>query len=135
VQGLSDHPAIFYDVMPTIAEVAGVDAPKQTDGISFLPEVLGKNQRKHVSLYWELQTLVPDEKGNLSYRRATRKGDWKAVRYEDKGSTELYNINTDLYEKNDVAKQHPEIVQNLEKLIMERSKKSPYFPQAGKIIE
>jgi arylsulfatase A-like enzyme len=135
VRGVSEHQAIFYDIMPTLAEVAGVEAPKQTDGISFLPEVLGKEQTKHDHLYWELQTLIPDENGNLSYRRAARTGDWKAVRYEDKGSTELYNLTSDLYEKNDIAKQHPEIVKSMEKVILECSEKNPHFPNAGMAIE
>ena len=43
----------FWDIMPTFCEVAGVESP-QTDGISMLPTLLGKEQKEqHEFLYWE----------------------------------------------------------------------------------
>ena len=44
----------FWDVMPTLCEVSGAPEPDLTDGISFLPTLLGKTQNhQHDYLYWE----------------------------------------------------------------------------------
>ena len=41
---VSDHPAAFHDLMPTLAGIAGIDPPVNIDGMSFLPELLGEEQ-------------------------------------------------------------------------------------------
>ncbi len=59
----------FQDVMPTLCEIAGVQPPVDADGISFLPELQGKEQKKHEYLYWEF----PETGG----QQAVRMGKWK----------------------------------------------------------
>ncbi len=132
-KGVTDHQAIFYDVMPTLADVAGIPIPEQTDGISFLPEVLGEKQEKHKHLYWEIQ--VVRNQSDKGFRQATRMGDWKAVRYGNKEGTELYNLKTDLYEKNNVAKDYPEIVERMEKILEVESTKDERWPFSGQGIK
>jgi arylsulfatase A-like enzyme len=110
----SDLISAFWDVMPTIAELAGVKSPENIDGISFLPTLLGeKKQKKHDYLYWEFH--------ELGGRQAIRKNNWKLVRYQvlkaDKIITELYDLNTDLGENKNVAAQHPEVVKELLELM------------------
>jgi arylsulfatase len=103
---VSDHVSAFWDVMPTLCEVAGIDPPDDTDGISYLPELLGKEQPEHEFLYWEF----PESGG----QQAIRIGDYKARRKNmQKGNTEfeLYDLVKDPVESNDIAGQHPEIVQ------------------------
>jgi arylsulfatase A-like enzyme len=100
--------------MPTIAELAGVKSPENIDGISFLPTLLGKMEQKvHDYLYWEFH--------EMGGRQAVRKNNWKLVRYQvlkaDKITTELYNLNTDLGENNNVAVQYPEVVNELLELM------------------
>ncbi|VGO16433.1 Arylsulfatase [Pontiella desulfatans] len=126
--GVSDHPAIFYDVMPTLADVAGIDVPEQTDGISFLPEVMGTPQKEHDLLYWELQHASGKESG---FRQAVRKGDWKAVRYANKGRTELYDLKIDINETTDVADLHPEVVERMNRILTQKSEKTELYPYAG----
>ncbi|WP_419194862.1 sulfatase-like hydrolase/transferase [Novipirellula herctigrandis] len=123
----SEHQAIFYDVMPTLAEIAGVDPPDQTGGISFLPELIGKEQKTHDHLYWEIM----EGRAAKAFRQATRMGHWKAVRYGAAGVTELYNLETDLYETKDVAASYPEIVEKMNKILRSESKKDPHFPYSG----
>ena len=106
----TDLISAFWDVMPTVADIAGIKAPENTDGISFLPTLLGKSgQKLHESMYWEFH----ENNG----RQAVRKGDWKLVRYNvsipEKITTELYNLKTDLGEENNVAAKNPEIVKEL----------------------
>ena len=106
----SDHVSAFWDVLPTVAELAGVKYPEKLDGISFLPTLLGKSgQKGHASLYWEFH----EQKG----RQAVRMGDWKLVRYNvsipEKITTELYDLKTDLGEENNVAAKNPKIVKEM----------------------
>ena len=49
----SNHVAAFWDIAPTLLEVAQAKPIKNTDGISFLPTLLGKKgQKEHEYLYY-----------------------------------------------------------------------------------
>lgn len=105
----------FWDMMPTMCEIAGVECPP-TDGISMLPEMLGEpdKQQKHDFLYWE----YPEAGG----QKAIRTGDWKAfVRDIRKGNRkiELYDLSVDPREQNDVAEQHPDVVSRVLEIFRE----------------
>ena len=119
----SSHISAFWDVMPTIAELVGIQVPDNIDGISFLPTLLGsEGQKEHDYMYWEFH-----EKGG---RLAVRKGDWKAVRYDVlKGEkpTELYNLADDIGEENNLADQHPELVKELEEIMKNARTESEIF--------
>jgi len=128
---VSNLQSTFYDVMPTLAEVANIDVPNKTDGISFLPELLGEKQKKHDFLYWELHESAI-VKGT---RQAVRVGNWKAVRYGNKYHTELYDLENDLYEENDVSARHPDVVIKLNKILKEESKPIEYFPFSGGVFK
>ena len=102
----SAHVAYFGDLMATAAELAGIDAPPATDGISFVPALLGRDtqQRRHTFLYWEFH-----ERGFS--QAALHAGRWKGVRLRKTGAPlELYDLANDIGEKNDVAAAHPEVV-------------------------
>ncbi len=109
----SNHISAFWDVMPTLCDTAGVPAPEFTDGISFLPELLGKkNQPKHHHLYWEFSGY----KG----QQAVRMGKWKAIRKNiRKGNLniELYNLATDPQESKNIAGDYPEIVKEIKSIM------------------
>lgn len=96
----------FYqpDVLPTLTELTGTEAPTDIDGLSILPELLGaeavgRQQEKHKFLYWEYGSQV-----------AVRSGNWKALRPKQGAPWQLYDLGTDLGEKKDVADEHPELV-------------------------
>ena len=99
---VSDHLWYFPDVMPTLAEITGTHAVKDTDGISILPELLGRKQPQHKYLYWEL--------GNQS---AVRMGAWKAVRPRPNAPWELYDLKTDISEEHNVAAANPKILSQI----------------------
>ncbi len=118
----TDHPSAFWDFLPTICDIVNIDKPTDIQGVSFLPTLEGKNeeQKKHPYLYW-----------GFAYkdgRVALRQGDWKIVRYDvdsKKNSTyELYNIKDDLSEKNNLAKQNPEKIIEMRKLLKAAHKES-----------
>ncbi len=108
----SNHISAFWDVMPTLCEVANTDLPKYTDGISFLPTLEGEKQKKHPFLYWEF--------AGYHGQQAVRMGKWKAIRKNIKKGNltiELYNLEKDIKEENDVAEQHPEIIKKMEDIM------------------
>jgi len=110
----SAHVSAFYDLMPTICDLAGVEPPKDIDGISFMPELLAQEQEAHEFLYWEF----PSYNG----QQALRMGQWKGVRkdiFDGNMGIELYDLDNDLSETNDVADQHPKIVQRIEQLMIQ----------------
>jgi len=110
--------------MPTLAEIAGVALTEPTDGISFLPELLGKEQPRHEFLYWEFH-----EQGG---KVAVRMGNWKAVKTDIEkiphGATELYDLSTDIGEAKNIASDHKEIVHKLDSLIEASHVRSDDFP-------
>ncbi len=109
----SDHISAFWDVMPTLCEIAGVDAPTDTDGISFLPALIGTQQTAHNYLYWE----YPEYGG----QQAVRMGKWKGIRKDIKKGNmiiELYNLEEDIQEQNNVAEAHPEIIQQMQNIMV-----------------
>ena len=55
--------------------------------------------------------------GRFSRKEAIRQGKWKAVRLDPKKPTELYDLERDLGEQNDLAKEHPEVVKRMEALM------------------
>lgn len=113
---VSGHKSAFWDVMPTFAEVAGLDTPEDIDGISFLPTLLNKGkQKEHDYLYWEFY--------EMGGRRAVLQGDWKAVQYDVKknpdGPIMLFNLAEDPGEENDLAADYPEKIAKFRELIDE----------------
>jgi len=96
----------FWDVMPTLCEIAGTSAPDDIDGFSIAPTLLGHTgQRLQEYLYWEYR--------GEGRAQAVRFGDWKAVRNNVEkaphATPELYNLGSDPSEKANVARQHPDL--------------------------
>lgn len=111
----SDHISAFWDLLPTLCEIAGLNVPEDVDGISYLPELLGKeDQEVHPHLYWEF----PSSGG----QQAVRMGKWKAIRkniLQGNLEIELFNLDEDIREQHNVAADFPDISRRME-LIMEK---------------
>ncbi|WP_409150353.1 arylsulfatase [Sphingobacterium sp. BS-2] len=121
----SDHIGAFWDVAPTLLEVAQAKPLKQTDGISFLPTLLGKKgQKEHDYLYWEFH-----EQGG---KQGLRIGDYKAIRLNAKGNPDaeiaIYHLPTDVAEQNNIASKHPELLEKAKKIMAEARTESAIFP-------
>ncbi|HUY93215.1 MAG TPA: arylsulfatase [Pirellulales bacterium] len=101
----SDHVGYFGDWMATAAELAGTSVLDGCDSISFVPTLLGKpgEQQQHEFLYWEFH-----ERGFK--QAALYQGRWKGIRSgAPDAPIALYDQETDIAEKQDVAAEHPEI--------------------------
>lgn len=118
---VSDFPWAMWDFLPTAADMAQTKAPKNIDGISVYPLLTGKVQtNKHDFLYWEFH-----ERG---FQQAARMGEWKAVRPQRDEPLELYNLKSDLGEKENVAKRNPEVVAKFESYFKNARKDDPQWP-------
>jgi len=120
-----DHISAFWDVLPTMAEIAKTDVPDDIDGLSFLPTLLNKGKQKiHDNLYWEFHSY--------GGRQAVRKGKWKAVKYNcfdpQKTKTELFDLDKDPSEEHDLANQFPDILVEMEAIMKKEHTFDPEFP-------
>ena len=110
---VSEHISAFWDLMPTCTELVGANTPDGIDGISYVPTLLGKKQTEHQYLYWEFH-----ERGG---KQALRMGNFKAVRLnvrkKPNGPIELYDLNNDIGETNNIAQKHPAIIEKMAKIM------------------
>ena len=99
----------IIDVMPTLLEVAGGEYPRQhagekiwpMEGKSLVPALDNKPVEREC-LFWE-------HIGN----RAVRQGKWKLVARRPTGPWQLYDMEADRTETNDLSQKHPEKVKEL----------------------
>ena len=104
-----DYPVISNDFYPTLMEVPGLDKTQlknsQQDGISLMP--LLKNPKSHLdreALFWH----SPHYYTTTSPVSAIRKDNWKLIHYFEDDHLELYKLDKDLGEKNNLADTYPE---------------------------
>ncbi len=128
----SDRVTGFEDWMPTLMELAGAkdSAPKDTDGISFAPTLLGQRQEARAFLYREF----PGYGG----QQCVRVGDWKGLRLNLKPgpaakkapdfTIQLFNLRDDPAETKDVAAKHPDVVSKIADVMRAQHVASAEFP-------
>ena len=109
---INHQPAHLVDVLPTLAELADTELPKQwsgrelepDSGISLMPILQGKKIKKRPPIH----LLFGSDRG-------LRDGDWKLVSFRSH-PWELYNISTDRTELENLAAKHPGRVRQMSKL-------------------
>jgi arylsulfatase len=111
--GTIDHqPAHLIDIMATAIDLGEADYPEQyggrqiepLQGKSLLPIIEGKQRPGHEWLYFI-----------FSNNRAIRRGEWKLVSARG-GPWELYQIEKDRTELNDLSEEKPELTAELSEL-------------------
>jgi arylsulfatase A-like enzyme len=99
------EPVISLDIMPTICAILNIPLPKNTiyDGINILPAIEGNSKQPlHKELFWD----------GADNRWAVRSGNWKLV-FDKEAKLELYNLQNDLSETNNLAASNPEKTKEL----------------------
>ena len=106
---VNDHTVCLNDLMATAAEITGAKIPDNAgeDSVSLVPELLDstKNATREA-------TIHQSAAGDL----AIRQGPWKMI-FHKNGTRELYNLETDVSEKNDVLAANKEIVEKMTTLM------------------
>ncbi|PQO26080.1 arylsulfatase [Blastopirellula marina] len=134
----SDVPVCSLDILPTFCEMAGVEIPAdaQLDGTSLVGLFRGQPIQRAKPLFWHYYRAYDNAKV------AVRDGDWKLVALWDQGEVkpgaayqkgdyskikdakftafELYNLTEDIGETKDVSADHPQIVAQLKKALLEK---------------
>ena len=108
----------MWDFFPTAAEIAGVKAPDNLDGISILPILLGETQKQqnHEFLYWEYKA-----------EQAVRMGKWYG--YKNKaGKLEIYDLEKNPEQDKDLSAEYPEIAQTINQIMKSEHTPSDAFP-------
>ena len=122
---VSDAVWYYADFLPTVAEVVGVDAPDDVDGVSILPVLLGESRDVGERfLYWE--------RFGGGFKQAVRWKNWKAVRNPSPKlldePLELYDLDNDIGEENDVAKAYPDVIAEIEHFMKDARTDSHNWP-------
>jgi len=103
----------FQDFLPTFAQLAGVNSPKQIDGISVLDAIVGEaSVGSDRPLYWEFQ-----QKTDKPLMQAVRLGNYKAVKLAQDKAIELYDLASDPYETKNIAEVHPQVVAKMARIM------------------
>ena len=108
-----DRVVSSLDIFPTALEAAGADPSreKQLDGVSLIPHLAGKeNSNPHDRLFWRAV-------GGFEY--ASRIGDHKLYKRANEENLLLFDLKSDPFERKDIAGDHPELVEKLDKAYRE----------------
>ncbi|WP_281614751.1 sulfatase-like hydrolase/transferase [Flammeovirga sp. SubArs3] len=120
----SDFIITDYDIMPTVADLMGIDL-EVTDGISYLPTLLGKGKQKsHDFIFFKCTTgvsqdVIIKDGWKLINERDVEKSDFETQQKVYKWA--LYHLDKDPYEKKDLAAKYPEKVKELKALIQQQN--------------
>lgn len=135
---VSTHVSGFQDLLPTAAELSGAKLTAETDGLSLIPTLLGKEgQQQHSHLYWAFneqggKIAVLKWPWKLIHLNTGAKREGEPAKGKNKGKNQepkplqklLYNLDQDIGEETNLAAKHPEIVTELESL-MQSSYRAP----------
>ncbi len=116
-----EHVWAFWDFLPTVAEIVGIQPPGDIDGISFLPVLLGvpEKQKKHDFLYWE-----------YNQEQAVRMHEWYGYKNRQ-GVLEVYNLQKDPQQNKDISSQYPIITKRINKIMKAEHTPSDVWPSPG----
>ena len=97
-----DIPVTSPDFYPTFLEITGIDLnPKQhCDGTSIMPLLAGKSKLNRDAIYWHYPHY-----GNQGGTpgASIRAGDYKLIKFFEDNHVELYNLQEDISEENDLS--------------------------------
>ncbi len=116
--------SVQFDLLATLTDLTHQHIPNKTDGISFLPELLGNSaaQTRHEYIYFEF----PEKGGQV----AIRLGDWKAVktnvRKDPNTPWQIFNLKTDRNETTDIAAQYPDLLKKFD-AIQQKEHQHPHI--------
>lgn len=137
------QPVIIEDFFPTILEMAGVKNYKtiqQIDGRSFVPALKNTNLKNaDRPLFWHYPNNWTGKDGpGINYFSAIRLGEWKLVYNMRQQKLELYNLQKDIGEQNNVALQNSGKVKQLAALLTHQLKTMnapmPFYKISGKAV-
>ncbi|NLR60406.1 arylsulfatase [Chitinophaga polysaccharea] len=110
----SELPGVQYDIMATLAAIAGIKAPAN-DGISLLPEMTGKHAQQATRKYIYFE--YPEKGGAIAIRMGQWKGIKNGLKKNPGANWELYDLNKDKAEEHDVAGMHADLLKEFDAIV------------------
>jgi len=117
--GICAEPVISVDFFPTFLEILGLNEAKKTvDGVSFVSLLKQTGGLNRKAIYWHYPHY---HSAGIGPCGAIRSGNYKLIEWFDEticgtgNRFELYNLKEDIAEKNNLARQMPEKVEELSK--------------------
>ena len=111
----SDVPVIGSDVFATVLDITGIPLPadRTIDGVSMIPALSGKQVERKIPMFWRTHVSSPDD------RVAIRIGDWKIVGDETLTKFQLFEVQKDWQEKNDLSSLMPEKTEEMKNILLD----------------
>ena len=113
----TERAAVTMDLFSTIADVAGAKSPQGTDGVSFLPALLGQSSAERALADAQRELYFVRREGGAAYGgktiEALIQGDWKLIQNNPFEPLELYNLALDPRESNNRIHQEKDVAQRL----------------------
>tara|TARA_R110000850_G_scaffold117831_7_gene234469 strand:+ start:501 stop:1874 length:1374 start_codon:yes stop_codon:yes gene_type:complete len=132
----SDETISHLDLLPTVCDVTGATRPEgvKLDGTSWMPLLNGKPLKRPQPLFWFFYRVEPAaalrvgdyilmgylEKPEKKYSHGLSPVDMPWIKKAKLTSFELYNLSEDLAQENDLSASHPEKLEEMRKLMIER---------------
>lgn len=128
---VSDLPVHVTDLYPTFLELAGIEKPAglSLDGLSIAPELHGEKMSRDRDLFWYMPLY--DYQWGATPAAVIRSGRYKLIKsfgdyydhhtdsYTPEGRVELYDLQNDIGEENDLSAAEPERTHQLEKKLLD----------------
>lgn len=105
----TDDIVAIFDIFPTLASIAGIEAPSEIDGHDLTPYLRGE---PGVHRPQELLIHYPHDHRS-QYFTTLRQGPWKLIHSHAPRSFELYHLERDIPESNNLAEAEPERVRTM----------------------
>lgn len=113
----SDAPVITYDLFPTLLAMTKVDAPpavaEDLEGVDLSPLLAGVAESPERSIFWHQPHQWGASGPGIAPYTAVRSGPWKLIYFHESTRLELYHLDRDIGEVDNVARNHPKIVHEL----------------------
>jgi arylsulfatase A-like enzyme len=115
-----------YDLPPTVLDIANVPVPTtvQFDGQSMTDAFRGGDRKRSGAIHWMRPPDRPGPEGSFP-DLAIRQGQWKFLMEENGTDEQLYDVDADPVEANNVAKENPAIVNDLKAQLIAWRKQMP----------
>ncbi len=116
----SDETVMCVDFLPTLVEIAEAEPPqREIDGSSFYPTLrgAGKSATPRPPIYWHFPGYLQGS-GDGAWRTtpagALRLGRFKVIEFFETGEVELYNLEEDIAEENNLIKLMPDKAEEMQ---------------------
>lgn len=130
---ISSQMNLTMDIYPTLLELTGLEPSGELNGRSFLSTLYGNEKKEERTLYFVRR------EGGLTYGgkayHALRKGKWKLLQNNPYQPLELYDLETDPSEENNLIDKYPDLVKELNKELMKLIQKGGETPWQGPVSE